>query len=48
MVFLDISDMILSFLTSLVNIWPSSLLTAAIKINYGQQGCGVRPCGLFD
>ena len=23
------------------------LRTAAIKINSGQRGCGVRPCGLF-
>jgi hypothetical protein len=37
----------LSFLTFLVNIWPSSLRTAAIKMNSGQQGCGVRTCGLF-
>jgi hypothetical protein len=39
---------ICSFLMFLVNIWPSSLRTAAIKINSGQLGCGVRPCGLFD
>ena len=44
----NFSTCVLSFVAFLVNIWPSSLRAAAIKINSGQQGCGVRPCGLFD
>jgi hypothetical protein len=46
--FLEIFDMYLFILGLLVNIWPSSLRTAAIKINSGQQACGTRHGGLFD
>jgi hypothetical protein len=47
--FLDLSDMYLIAVSIfVVNIWPPSLRTAAINNHSGQQGCGVRPCGLFD
>jgi hypothetical protein len=38
---------ICSFLMVLGSILPSSLRTAAIKMNSGQQGCCTRPCTLF-